>query len=89
MNISQDVATIQGHPEVEFDVLIQPVLSERKGGVPVLETTLSIPSPGILDVFCADLTYGYGVTFILKNGVQMDLYYTGKNGNYQQFFSHP
>lgn len=89
MSIIQDVASIYGQQGVTFDVLIQPVMSPREGGVPVLETTLSIPSSEDIDNFCDGLTYGYGVTFILKDSGQLDLYYIGKNENYQQFFSHP
>lgn len=82
------VVTILEHPQVPMEAVLS-VVMVMHNGIPTQETTLSIPSSPNLDVFCSQLTYGYGVTFNEESSGVMDLYYIGKNGNYQQFFSHP
>lgn len=89
MSIIQDVATIEGQGHVQFNVLIQAVMSPREGGLPVQETTLSLPATEQVEAFCDDLSIGNLATFRLIQSGQMDLYYIGKNGNYYQFYSHP
>lgn len=89
MNIINDIATIEGQEHIQLDVLIQPVMSPRDEGLPVLETTLSLPATEQVAAFCEALSLGTVITFRLMKSGQMDLYYIGKNGNYYQFFSHP
>lgn len=89
MSYIQDVATIAGQGQVQLNVIVEPVMSPRVGALPVLETTLSIPSSIQVDAFCNALSLGNVVTFHLQLSGQQDLYYIGKNGNYYQFHSHP
>ncbi|HHA1932524.1 TPA: hypothetical protein ACOEP6_000913 [Enterobacter ludwigii] len=88
MNHHEVVVTILEHPQVPMEAVLT-IEMEIQNDVPVQETTLSIPSSQALDVFCSQLTYGYGVTFNEESYGTMDLYYIGKQGNYQQFYSHP
>ena len=65
MSIIQDVATIEGQGHVQLNVLIQAVMSPREGGVPVQETTLSLPATVQVAPFCDALSIGDVVTFRL------------------------
>lgn len=82
------VVTILEYPQAPLEAVMT-IQMEVHNGIPVQETTLSIPSEPHIDAFCANLTYGCGVTFNEESAGVMDLYYIGKNENYQQFFSHP
>lgn len=88
MNHHEEVVTIEGYPGVQYDAVIT-VEMVQGSGVPTMHTTLSIPSVGAIEDFCKNLPYKYGVTFVASLSGVLDLYYVGKQGNYQQFASHP
>lgn len=88
MGNHEEVATIVGQNMGPLEVVITAQMVPHNG-IPVMETTLSIPSEENIDNYCNQLSYKYGVTFDCSLSGVMDLFYIGKNGNYQQFYSHP